>query len=156
REGTDTRFAARLYPSPLHDRSVLSFSTTRRGPAQVTLYDVSGRAVRALVPETDLGPGRHDVAIDGRDDRGVRLAPGVYLYPVPRPESPLPGGCGLPPVVLPFLFLAAAPTDPLRADSIAAAPAHASAPAVSDSLTPGTRLPRVVKLAEMLVQSTRL
>src|SRR5439155_13531267 len=93
RQGPGLRFGARLYPSPLRDRSVLSFSTTRRGAAQVTLYDVNGRAVRALVRESDLGPGRHDVAIDGRDDRGERLRPGVYLYRVRAREGALSGRC---------------------------------------------------------------
>ena len=90
---SEYHFAARVYPSPLHERSVLTFSTTRRGPAEVTLYDVHGRVVRALVREADLGPGRHDVAIDGRDDRGQPLEPGIYLYRVHAREGSLTGRC---------------------------------------------------------------
>ena len=46
--------------------------------ARLALYDVSGRRVRTLVDGAmPAGPGR--MALDGRDDAGATLAPGVYL-----------------------------------------------------------------------------
>src|SRR5439155_26206949 len=58
--------------------------------------------------------------------------------------------------VLAALVLAAALTGPAGADSSARNAAHRTSRAPGDSLTPGTHLPRVVKLAETLVQATRI
>ncbi len=91
------KFESRLFPSPFRDRSLLSFTTTRRGLARVVLYDVSGRVVRTLADESDLGPGRHEITLDGSDGRGGRLAPGLYLYRVHASEGILGGRC----VILP-------------------------------------------------------
>ena len=48
------------------------------GPASVQVFDVRGRLVRSL-HEGPLEAGPHDLAWDGRDDRGAALASGVYL-----------------------------------------------------------------------------
>ena len=93
REDPPAAFAARLHPSPLRERSVLSFGITRRGLASVTLFDIHGRIVRRLIDEADLGVGRHEVTLDGRGDRGQRLEPGVYLYRVHAAEGVLSGRC---------------------------------------------------------------
>jgi flagellar hook assembly protein FlgD len=45
----------------------------------VTVYDVAGKVVRRLL-QSDLPGGRHAAIWDGRDDRGRKLAPGVYVY----------------------------------------------------------------------------
>ena len=58
--------------------------------------------------------------------------------------------------MLAALVLAAALTGPAGADSSARNAAHRTSRAPGDSLTPGTHLPRVVKLAETLVQATRI
>jgi len=91
------RFGAQLHPSPVRANSVLSFVTTRRGAARVTLLDAAGRLVRVLADEPDLGPGRHDLALATHDGRGGRLPPGVYLYRVRATEGSLSGRC----VILP-------------------------------------------------------
>ncbi|KPL06380.1 hypothetical protein AMJ71_09855 [candidate division TA06 bacterium SM1_40] len=48
------------------------------GGVRLRLFDVQGRLVRTLVDRTGL-PGFHAVRWDGRDDRGNRVGPGVYL-----------------------------------------------------------------------------
>jgi hypothetical protein len=45
---------------------------------RVQVFDISGRVVRLLADET-LDAGTQELAFDLRDDRGLRLAPGVYL-----------------------------------------------------------------------------
>jgi hypothetical protein len=49
----------------------------------VDLYDLHGRHVRAIA-RAPFAPGRHAVAIDGKDDAGQRLAPGVYFVRLSR------------------------------------------------------------------------
>ena len=50
-------------------------------PAQVSVCDLTGRAVRQLEAEA-AGNGRHTVRWDGRDDAGAVVPPGLYLVTV--------------------------------------------------------------------------
>jgi hypothetical protein len=65
-------------PNPFRRRTALSFFLPARGAVSLRLYDAAGRRVRTLV-ECDLGAGRHEVAWDGKDGEGRRVASGVYL-----------------------------------------------------------------------------
>jgi flagellar hook assembly protein FlgD len=65
-------------PNPFRDRASLSFQVARvAGPVRVAVYDVAGRLVRTLV-DGPIDPGPHDLSWDGTDDRGERVASGVY------------------------------------------------------------------------------
>lgn len=64
-------------PVPFRTGTTITVDALAGGPASVTIVDVAGRAVRALV-EGPLARGRHAVSWDGRDHRGRRVAPGVY------------------------------------------------------------------------------
>ena len=46
---------------------------------RLQVYDPQGRLVRTLVDRT-VGPGRHEIEWDGRNDAGVELSAGTYLY----------------------------------------------------------------------------
>jgi len=70
------------YPNPFNPQGRLSFVTARPGSASIQLFDLQGRLVRTLLPQQYLGAGGHEVAIDGKNDQGVRLASGVYFYRV--------------------------------------------------------------------------
>jgi hypothetical protein len=87
--------AASVSPNPFNPSAVLTFRTTRPGPARVVLYNVSGRAVRTLLDDRTLSAGRHDVSIDGRDDTGEALASGIYLYRIEAAEGSAAGRVAL-------------------------------------------------------------
>src|SRR5882672_5808953 len=70
------------YPNPFNPEGRISFVTGRPGNASIQLFDLQGRLVRTLLPQQYLGAGAHEVAIDGRNDQGVRLSSGVYFYRV--------------------------------------------------------------------------
>lgn len=70
--------ALTLSPNPSRGPSTLDLELGRPGRAQITIIDASGRLVRALV-EGSLPAGRHQFAWDGRDERGGRVASGVYF-----------------------------------------------------------------------------
>jgi flagellar hook assembly protein FlgD len=44
----------------------------------ISVYDITGRRVKSLADGV-LGPGRHDVAWDGRDASGARVRRGMYF-----------------------------------------------------------------------------
>jgi PKD repeat protein len=83
--------AASLSPNPLNPRATLSFVTRRPGALRVQVYDLNGRMARTLVDEPGAGAGSHDVSIDGLDDRGVRLASGVYFFRIESADGSTTG-----------------------------------------------------------------
>ena len=82
---------ATVSPNPLATVGSLSFTTARAGFVRVQVFDVRGRSVRNLVDAPNQPAGRHAFALDGRDDAGARLPPGVYCYRVLTPENATTG-----------------------------------------------------------------
>ena len=66
-------------PNPFNPQTAIHFSLVNGGPASLTVFDVSGRAVRRLL-NGPAAPGSHTVVWDGRDDAGHALPSGIYLY----------------------------------------------------------------------------
>ena len=65
-------------PNPFHASTDIRFELGTASPLTVRVYDIAGRLVRSLT----AGPmpaGVNLISWDGRDDRGRRPAPGVYL-----------------------------------------------------------------------------
>jgi hypothetical protein len=81
------KLAAGIYPNPLNPRATLGFTTTRAGFVRVRLFDLNGRMVRQVLDTPTVEPGYHEVAIDGADSDGRRLASGVYFYRVEAREG---------------------------------------------------------------------
>lgn len=65
-------------PNPFAAVTTLRFTIPRTGRVDLDLFDVGGRRVRRLV-DGNLEAGVHEVAWDGRTDRGHDLASGVYF-----------------------------------------------------------------------------
>ncbi|MFN0152128.1 MAG: FlgD immunoglobulin-like domain containing protein [bacterium] len=85
-EPSDTEASPRelaLYqpnPNPTTGRTTIRFAVPANtdGAARLRVYDTSGRLVDELWNAPAAG-GVHEVAWEGRDARGVRVSPGVYL-----------------------------------------------------------------------------
>lgn len=71
----DLRLAS---PHPPRGPTMLECVLSRGGVADLGIYDVRGRRVRALLHGT-LAPGTHRAAWDGLDDDGAAVAAGLYL-----------------------------------------------------------------------------
>jgi hypothetical protein len=71
--------AASVSPNPLNPASTLRFATSKPGSVKVEMFDLQGRLVRTIVTETFMGAGDHEARIDGRGQRGEKLASGVYF-----------------------------------------------------------------------------
>ena len=65
-------------PNPFNPRTVIAFELARSTQVRLDIYDLKGRLVRTLV-DGDLPAGRHQVAWDGKDQRGKASASGVYF-----------------------------------------------------------------------------
>ncbi len=80
--GTLTVDRVNVFPNPVRDRVRFLFATNATGGhGRIEIFSVAGRPV-ARIPFTLAGDAAVVVPWDGRDDRGDRLANGVYLYRV--------------------------------------------------------------------------
>jgi hypothetical protein len=68
-------------PNPVRGTAVIGYDVPAgySGRVSLTVYDVAGRKVRALVEGT-IPPGRHQATWTGTDQRGSRVASGVYFF----------------------------------------------------------------------------
>jgi hypothetical protein len=82
---TSLRIRMRVAPNPCRASAAIIVETAAAGEQQVLVCDVQGRAVRHL-DHGAIAPGTRRIAWDGRDDAGVRLAPGVYRVLVESPD----------------------------------------------------------------------
>jgi len=78
---------ATVSPSPMRTSSTVMFVTSRPGPLSVTLFDVGGRQVRTLLDEPRAAAGFHVATVDGNDDRGKKLASGLYFFSIQALEG---------------------------------------------------------------------
>jgi hypothetical protein len=67
------------FPNPFNPATRIPFELTRGGRVALSVFDVAGHRVRALLDQ-ELPAGLHEAAWDGRDDAGQAVASGVYLY----------------------------------------------------------------------------
>jgi hypothetical protein len=79
---TETR--VKVAPNPFRAAATVVVETAVAGEQHVVVCDVQGRAVRHL-DHGAIAPGTRRIAWDGRDDAGVRLAPGIYRVLVKTP-----------------------------------------------------------------------
>lgn len=66
------------YPNPFNSQVTLSFDLPRSTAVELVLYDALGRPVRRLVGGA-LEAGAYRLGWDGRDERGKRVASGIYF-----------------------------------------------------------------------------
>ena len=85
-----------VVPNPCRAAALFVVETAAAGEQQLVVCDVQGRTVRHLDRGT-IAPGTRRVAWDGRDDAGLRLAPGAYRVLVKSPGKTT----GAPVVLLP-------------------------------------------------------
>jgi hypothetical protein len=67
------------FPNPFNPTTTISFSLAEHGPVQLRIYDVDGRLVRSLV-DGHRPAGQQAASWNGTDNRGNRVASGVYFY----------------------------------------------------------------------------
>jgi minor extracellular serine protease Vpr len=66
-------------PNPFNPSTTIGFSVDHPGRVTLRIYNAQGNLVKTLV-DGPLDPGSYRSRWDGRSDRGMHLASGVYLY----------------------------------------------------------------------------
>jgi hypothetical protein len=67
------------YPNPFNPTTDIRFAVPRESKIQLLIFDILGRGVRTLVDDSFL-PGTYKATWDSRDDNGIKVGSGVYLY----------------------------------------------------------------------------
>ncbi len=70
------------YPNPFNSTTTIAFTIPRalsHSRAEIVVYNINGQVVRRILSR-DPGAGNHTVRWDGKDDRGIPVASGVYIY----------------------------------------------------------------------------
>lgn len=67
------------FPNPFNPSTRIPFELTHGGRVVLSVYDVAGRRVRAVL-DRELPAGLHEAEWDGKDDAGRGAASGVYFY----------------------------------------------------------------------------
>ncbi len=70
---------AQNYPNPFNPETKISFALPRAGEVKLSIFSETGQHVRTLV-NRELQPGRHELRWNGRNQQGIAVAAGVYLY----------------------------------------------------------------------------
>ena len=65
-------------PNPFRRETSIIYALGTAGPVRLDIYDVGGRRVSGLVDRQE-DAGQHAATWDGRDDRGIRMNPGIYF-----------------------------------------------------------------------------
>ncbi|MFC1725563.1 T9SS type A sorting domain-containing protein [candidate division KSB1 bacterium] len=67
------------YPNPFNPETTIKYAMPVSGNVKIVLYNILGQKVRTLV-ENDMKAGFHKVVWNGRNDLGVKVASGMYIY----------------------------------------------------------------------------
>ncbi len=66
------------YPNPFNPGTQISFDLPKTTKVSLAVYNVFGQKVRTLI-DTNLPAGWYTVTWDGKDDKGIKVASGVYF-----------------------------------------------------------------------------
>jgi sugar lactone lactonase YvrE len=67
------------YPNPFNPSTVISFQLPVNSEVTLSIFNTNGQLVKKLVAG-EMNAGRHSLVWDATNDRGERVASGVYLY----------------------------------------------------------------------------
>ncbi|RKZ12611.1 hypothetical protein DRQ50_11665, partial [bacterium] len=77
----DLELAAHAYPNPFNPSTTIRYTAPRDGEMSLKVYNVRGELVRTLI-DGSVEAGMDSIEWNGRDERGSRVASGVYFYEV--------------------------------------------------------------------------
>ena len=68
------------YPNPFNPSTIITYDLAKASDVQLSIFDVRGREIKKLVVDTFQNPGKYHVAWIGKDDYGMNVSAGVYIY----------------------------------------------------------------------------
>ena len=68
------------YPNPFNRATAIRYQLDRAMDVRIAIYDLCGNRIRVMLNREAVPAGSYEIFWDGRNDEGVRVASGVYLY----------------------------------------------------------------------------
>ncbi len=69
------------FPNPFNPLTTISYSLPKVSDVTITVFNILGQKVRTLTRSV-MNSGTHEIMWDGRDDRGIDAAGGIYIYKI--------------------------------------------------------------------------
>jgi hypothetical protein len=76
--GVGRYLEVRSYPNPFNPVATIIFDVPQQSSIKLWVYDIAGRVVATLV-DREMTAGSHRILWDGKNNRGIGLASGIYL-----------------------------------------------------------------------------
>ena len=76
------------YPNPFNPNTTIRYDLPGEGAVRLSVYNLSGQKIRTLLDGPQVA-GVHRVAWDGKDETGIQVASGIYLYRLETEEGSL-------------------------------------------------------------------
>jgi len=73
------------YPNPFNPETTINYQLPEAGRVVLKIYNTLGQEIRTLVSE-EKEAGYHEARWDGKDDKGVAVSSGVYVYRIQSGE----------------------------------------------------------------------
>ena len=78
--GVPTTFGlSQNYPNPFNPSTSINFAVSQQSFVSLKVFNLLGQEVSTLVSETK-GVGLYDIEWNGKDDNGIDVPSGMYLY----------------------------------------------------------------------------
>lgn len=74
------------YPNPFNGETRIVFTLQKSQPVTLTVYNILGQPVRKLL-DGKRPAGKNEASWDGRDERGLSVPSGIYLYKLSTPDE---------------------------------------------------------------------
>jgi len=68
------------YPNPFNPTTVITFGLPKETNVTLEVYNILGMQVRTLIAGNRMNAGKYSVDWDGKDNSGMSVPSGVYLY----------------------------------------------------------------------------
>lgn len=69
------------YPNPFNNQTTLVFRSKSPQPVEIVIYNTKGQLIRILKMDK-TGIGENSMVWDGKDENGIRVSNGIYMYNV--------------------------------------------------------------------------
>ncbi len=67
------------YPNPFNPETEIPFRIPEESDVVLKIFNIRGQLVRALI-QADYTPGFHSIRWDGKDNNGMTVSSGLYIY----------------------------------------------------------------------------
>jgi len=68
------------YPNPFNPTTMITFGLPRQSTVTLEVYNILGMKVRTLIAGERMNAAKYSYVWDGKDDAGMSVSSGVYLY----------------------------------------------------------------------------